>query len=380
MKRMQALPRVAAMLVAVSLGCSDNSQNAAGIDGARDPSFQKNCIYWPEGCPEDPPPPPGPGYHMGAATTPDFCFSSTGAGINDADYDGMDDGCEQRLAAQFSPSISAAPASFDCGPTIEPYWAVKYFPGPSNLVRIAYLLAYRRDCGTTGIGTALLAKLFTVITLNGFINNAARSFGLDFSLDDPGAGHSGDSEWVMVNVRYNTFTTRWALVSVKFSAHDGTVVSGTKEWPVGNIEIPGGSISGGFPRVWVALNKHANYVSRASCNAGRGPGGLAHDNCDPSIPDSYRLPFNYLRNVGSRQKSLINAGTCVQSVQPAFYPGTECFWNRTDTFDGWLQYPYGHPASPYYGSLLLHFECFWYDEPTTNTRRCTDFGVNRLGT
>jgi hypothetical protein len=26
-------------------------------------------------------------------------------------------------------------------------------------------------------------------------------------------------------------------------------------------------------------------------------------------------------------------------------------------FDGWLQFPYSHPASPYYGSLVMHFEC-----------------------
>lgn len=372
MRRAHALPNLLAVLVILLAGCGDGSRNQGLLEGPGDPSFQKNCIYWPEGCPEDPPPPPGPGYHMGAATTPSFCFSPTGININDADYDGMDDGCEQRLADQFRPSMAVAPASFDCGPTIEPYWAAKYFPTSGNLVRIAYLLAYRRDCGTTGIGTVLLSKAFQVISLNGFI--------VDLSTDDPGAGHSGDSEWVMVNVRYNTATTRWVLVSVKFSAHDGTIVSGTREWPVGNIEIPAGSVSGGFPRVWVSLNKHANYVSRVSCQTGRGPGGIAVDNCQPVIPDSYRLPFYYLRNVGSVQANMINPGTCVTSVEPIFYPGTECFWRAREPFDGWLQYPYGHPASPYYSSLVMHFECLSFTPATGSTRTCTSFGVNRKGT
>jgi hypothetical protein len=141
-----------------------------------------------------------------------------------------------------------------------------------------------------------------------------------------------------------------------------------------------GSVYGGYPRVWVAMNKHANYVSRASCNTGRGPGGVAKDNCDPSIPDKYRLAFYYLRNVGSRQQNMINPGTCVKSIEPIFYPGTECFWKRTDTFDGWLQYPYGHPASPYYGSLVMHFEYLYFSPATGSERTCTNFGVNRLGT
>lgn len=373
MKRAHALPNLLAVLIVLLVGCGENSQDQGLLEAPGDPAFQQDCSLWPEGCPDDPPAPPGPGYHIGSATTPALCFSASGVNINDPDYDGMDNGCEQRLADLFRPSMTVAPASYDCGPTIEPYWAAKYFPSSSNLVRIAYLLAYRRDCGDTGIGSALLQRLITVVTLNG----ALTPFPLDVSTDDPGAGHSGDSEWVMVNIRYNASTLRWYLVSVKFSAHDGTIASGTREWPVGNIEIPAGSVSGGFPRVWVAKNKHANYVSRASCNTGRGPGGLAKDNCDPSVPDTYRLPFHYLRNVGSRQQNLLN---CVQSVEPIFYPGTECFWQRTNNFDGWLQFPYGHPASPYYGSLVMHFECLSFSPATGSSRTCTSFGVNRLGT
>ncbi len=371
MRRAHALPNLLAALVFLLVGCGDNDQKGLAT-GVEDPSFELHCSKQPEGCPNDPPPPPGPGYFLGTATTAGTCFSATGVNINDADFDGMDDGCERRIAEQFSPMISAVPPSFDCGPTIEPYWAAKYFPTSGNLVRIAYLLAYRRDCGSGNIGTALLAKVFQVISLNGFI--------VDLSTDDPGAGHSGDSEWVMVNVRYNASTMRWALVSVKFSAHDGTIASGTQEWPVTKIEIPGGSVNGGFPRVWVALNKHANYVSRLSCHTGRGPGGLAVDNCQPVIPDSYRLPFYAARNVGSVQANMINLGTCVKSVEPIFYPGTECFWKVREPFDGWLQYPYGHPASPYYSSLVLHFECLSSSPSTPGTLTCSSFGVNRKST
>ncbi len=137
---------------------------------------------------------------------------------------------------------------------------------------------------------------------------------------------------------------------------------------------------GGFPRVWVALNKHANYVSRESCHTGRGPFGAAVDNCNPVIPDLYRLPFYYNRNVGSRQANLINAGTCVKSVEAIFYPATECFWKPRVPFNGWLQYPYGHPASPYYSSLVMEFECLKVVDYGVSARQCYNFGVNRKGT
>ena len=48
-------------------------------------------------------------------------------------------------------------------------------------------------------------------------------------------------------------------------------------------------------------------------------------------------------------------------------------------FDGWLQFPYSHPASPYYGSLVMHFECLSFTPATGSPRTCTSFGVNRLG-
>jgi hypothetical protein len=311
---------------------------------------------------------------MGSATTASTCFSPSGAGINDVDRDGMSDGCELRLAQRFSPMMAVAPSTYDCAPTIEPYWAAKYFPSHSSIVRIAYLLAYRRDCGDTGIGSAILALLAQSITLNGFINNVTQSFGLKISTDDPGDGHSGDSEFVMIDIRFDSGSQHWVLASVEFSAHFGTSADGTARWGAKYIEYPDG-VQLGLPRVWAAKNKHANYVSREQCNAGRGPLGAVHDNCDPNIPSSYRLTVGSLRNVGSRHANLINPGTCVPSSQPSFYPGTECFWKPGDHFNGWLQYPYGHPPTAYYDILVLEFECYAYtmDSP----RQCSDFGVVR---
>jgi hypothetical protein len=369
-----------ALLTLLLVGCGEDRTLAPDKQHAEEPSFMERCELWPEGCPGDIDPDPEPaalGYYMGALTTPANCFNANGTNINDPDWDGMDNGCEQRLADKFRPALSLAPSNYDCDPTPEPYWAAKYFPAGGNMVRIAYLMAYHRDCGDRSLGSGLLQKVGILLTLNGFIEGAFRSFNLSISTDDPGDSHAGDSEWIMVNLRYNISTKHWYVSSMKTSAHYGTAADGTRETSTGGIQVPAGSVAGGFPRVWVAAKKHANYPSRAACNTGRGPFGAAKDNCDSNIPDTRRVYFHYLRNVGSMRGNLINLGTCVKSEQPLFYPGTECFWKQNDYFYGWLQYPYGHPPTPYYEQLIMEFECRSFATESTGDRRCSDFGVHR---
>lgn len=62
------------------------------------------------------PSPEGPGYWL-PTYEPASCLSVTGAGINDADRDGIDERCEKRLAEVFRPSLSLAPANYDCDPS-----------------------------------------------------------------------------------------------------------------------------------------------------------------------------------------------------------------------------------------------------------------------
>jgi hypothetical protein len=81
--------------------------------------------------------PTAPGYWDGATFTPSRCLSPSGTNINDVDYHGMDDYCEQHFAEQFAPGLALAPSNYDCDASGEPSWAAKYFPAQGNIVRIA---------------------------------------------------------------------------------------------------------------------------------------------------------------------------------------------------------------------------------------------------
>jgi hypothetical protein len=369
------LPRGAGIALAfIAIGmtaCGPDDREAVA------PSFQTNewCDTHPIECPDGipDPNPAAPGYYVGANITAANCFSPSGAGITDFDKDGMADNCEQVLAQAFRPMLSLATPSFDCE-TKEPYWAVKYFPAKSSVVRIAYLFAYRKDCGTASFASKLLGALFNVITLNGAINNFARSFNIAISADDPGEGHTGDSEFALVDVRYNSDTGHWYLVRVKLSAHYGTPVDGSATVSASGVQHADLNPAG-YPTIWIAKSKHANYVSRAACNAGRGPAGIAKDNCDANSPNVERLEHAASRNIGSLHQNALNTGTCVYSIQRDFYPGRECFWEKGNDFMGWAQYPVGHPPTPYYSILVAEFECYSYTG--TTSWGCSDFGVVR---
>jgi hypothetical protein len=322
------------------------------------------------------PNPSAPGYFGGTLYAPAACFSATGAGINDADYDGMSDFCEQRLAALFAPAFATAPASYDCDRGMEPYWSAKYFPARGNVVRIAYLFSYYRDCGSSGtILSALGSFIGTVFTFNGLFPDY--SLGpIPISSADQTESHSGDSEFLIVDLRWDAASMHWYLSRAFLSAHFGTAADGSRSVSTSGISYP--TKYGGYPLVWVAANKHANYPSRSTCNAGRGPLGTIHDNCDSNSPIyGSRMYFSGYRNVGSAQQSLIGAQGCVTSQnQPLFKPGTECFWKPGDYFDGWLQYPYGTRATPYYSLLIAKFECYSYSLVAPGRLACLDWGVN----
>ncbi len=89
----------------------------------------------------------------------------------DSDTDGLADHCEFPIARSFAPMLHFANGG-QC-PGGEPYWAARRTS--TNRVRIAYIMAYYKDCGY--------------------------------------APHAGDSEMIMVDVQYNT------LDFPRFSGH-----------------------------------------------------------------------------------------------------------------------------------------------------------------
>lgn len=381
----------------LAMACSDPQGASTGPSTSVGEEPQPNQTqYWCEThweeCHggEDPPGPTDPnpsaaGYWLGTTVTPAVCVSATGAGINDIDHDGMDDTCEERLAEVFRPTLNLAPSNYDCDAGKEPYWVAKPFPGQGNVVRVMYLLAYYRDCGSDGSIIITAAQWFgSVQSLNNLLPNLVH---IVFGTDDPTAGHSGDSEFIVVDLLYDETSQHWSVTGMFTSAHYHTNADGSR-WAYGphGIEWGDGHI-GGYPSVWVGYGKHSNYSTRTLCNAGRGLGGAAHDDCNPNAVNVERLFFSASRNLGSWHHNLLNGNASVESCAPsqdraAFNPGVECFWRERNAdhpnqnFQGWLQYGYGELSAPYHGPLMARFECY----ATSNLYEgdCIDPGIHRL--
>ncbi len=382
------------LLVAITTGCADSSTDsppptgpattldgrdvALSIgDGMVNPNMTEEGCQQTPGCwdgPESDPDVTYQGYYL-PTYSPATCFSSTGTGINDLDRDGMDERCEEKLAEMFRPVMSLAPPNQDCDMGMEPYWAAKYFPDHSNTVRVFYAMAYYQDCGTNGsLGNTLFKMYGNLVSLAGLGPNP---YEIIVGSTDGTEGHTGDSEWITVDINYNALKKHWYATSLVTSAHWGGNADGTVRTPASGIEW--GQNQGGYPNVWVMRGKHANYPSRSKCNASRAPG--VHDDCDPNIPKVSRVYFHYIRNLGSLHQNLINYRSCVQSLnRPTLNTGTECFWRmttRTDSaaFFGWNTQPLGAPPMAYGNALTLKFEC--YATSGTNGGTCIDRGVVR---
>jgi hypothetical protein len=323
---------------------------------------------------DDDPNPPADGYWMGSTVTPEACFSPTGVGISDRDRDGMDDTCERLLAERFRPELRLS--SYDCDTGREPYWAVKYFPNHGKVVRIAYLLSYYVDCGVQ-------EPTFTCFVLDAGVRIArvippvsgAVLVGLlPVSPEDFCGGHVGDSEFMTIDVGYNDGTEHWVLQSVFLSAHFGSVGDASTTASYGKLQYP--DRNRGYPVVWVADGKHANYASRAACS------NRATETCDGNPDSGSRLEFVGARNIGSVQENLISYESCVPGgrlyqTYPDQY-GIECFWRGGEwfRFSGWASVQAPEDASPYRTPLVLKFECFSYTV-SGNDASCSDMGVQR---
>jgi hypothetical protein len=157
----------------------------------------------------------------------------------DLDRDGLRDDCEYELAQAFRPLLAMSAA--DRAPSNEPYWSVTRQStsfGPNvPPIKIIYALSYYRDPG-----------------------DPLSSF----------HAHDGDSEFIIIEVHQTTDPdlagwSRWALDFVTFSAHwgEGAGVNHTSRYEYNSIEFP--ADYRGRPRVWVSLDKHANYRSKSLC-------------------------------------------------------------------------------------------------------------------
>ncbi len=356
-----------AVVTIIVSGCADSAsppQKDAVIDAPH--MTQAGCQQTP-GCWTDPVEPDefpdSPGLLLPTYYTPTQCFATStgnnafGEGINDLDRDGLDDNCEGMLAEKFVPQYVVSP--YDCDIRGVPHWAAKYFPvksgGPTKAtVRIIFLSAFYQDCGTPGYGTIA-------------------GIACDYDAKDC-AGHFGDSEFMTLDIRFNSGTRHWYVSNEFLSAH--YLVTGESSRAITTCYFesactptmtkPNGGSSaavvrwvdkpGGRPVFYLASGKHGAYPDYNTCNNG-GTAGL--DNCTGSPTNSIGTAqfFSRNRNVGSWQHRNIDV---VSLPSDPLHPGTEKFWTYAgaDTlFFGWLGSD--GKGSTHYARWLVHrFECY----------------------
>jgi hypothetical protein len=267
------------------------------------------------------PSPGSPGLWLGSTVVPATCFNDLTRTIVDADHDWLDDNCELELARGFAPTWGMSDA--EACPGGEPLWAAKYF-STFGIVRIVYMPANYKDCGPLG--------------------------------------HNGDSEFVIVEVKFNTVTQHWEFQREFLSAHLGDIWPGIdrSEW-VSNAEFTRRPLS--HPRVAVSIDKHSNFGSDAKClNAfAVEVGGEA--GCGIMI-GSFRFPVDAHRNVGSRFQDLL--GGCIGSIGSFAGNGfAECFYSSNKNFAGWQSSSGG--ATAYQTLLNDYFERYLTSDPTVGT-------------
>jgi hypothetical protein len=246
---------------------------------------------------------------------PQDCYQNyyrAGSFHPDRDADGLDDRCELRLAQAFAPMLRFSDPGYERCPGGEAYWAAKYFDesgfGTGEFVRIAYLMAYYNDCG----------KL----------------------------GHLGDTELIQLTVAFAPWK-HWVLINSWLSAHAtvGGNLGNSLAGPLGSnssswgrtFEYPSKRMYS-FPRVWISMNKHANYRTKGACDNGGAFLGL-FESCR-SARDQGRFRVWSDNNIGNGHRILKD---CVASLKNSLSP-KECLWTGAD-FAGWQT---GTSAAPRY--------------------------------
>jgi hypothetical protein len=315
--RLPALASVLTLILAVSLAsCSDGPTDSPTAPTAPDgPELATDayCALYPHICTPSTsdPAPSAPGYY-GATITDQYCIGELG-GISDADADGLADQCETWLAIKFAPRMI-----YDRADDIrrESYWAAKSMR--VAVVRVFYALGYYFDHGT--IPEEYYECKFSTV------------WDTIADCDE----HHGDSEFVVLELRYNRTTKHWYLYTARLSRHGDVLVAGPGPNGFPTLVTYPDKV-GGYPNVFVARYKHANYPSRQTCNDGGGAPWpfielFGYDDCS-SNDQSYRPDVLSGRNLGSSARQLVD---CVRSTY-SFYqdpPRTECMWSAAK-FYGW---------------------------------------------
>lgn len=326
---------VIACATLVGLGCGERIEPVGPQEDARlsliDGGVSPNTTII--GCEMDPecsgvtdPSPTAPGYWLGSSVTPDACFFNEMA--TDGDMDDLADYCEEILAWRFRPEMRYASGDYVAR---EPRWVARRH-GPDRVL-VAYLFAYYRDLGSNAWGCPVPGR------------------------PDLCASHVGDSELLVLRIRYSDGTQHWITEESWFSQHGEYEYARRDQETYPTMSFAGNQLEypdrpGGYLRTYVALRKHANYYTVASCNAG---GTFGSDTCvggDTSV----RLEAGSYANLGSRSSPFIDCIVAEDPQHPYYGSGREeCFWTDTQWFRGWFPESVGGPTADPYNAFLAGF-------------------------
>jgi hypothetical protein len=311
---------------------------------SRRPIPRNKVSSWQGYCGEDPDPnPDSVGVYVSQYVTDETCLDTESS--EDLDQDGFTDYCELRLAESFAPTLVYSQYD-DIGQ--EPAFAVKSL-GVHNgrlMALVMYMLSEYIDQGTTWCHEL-------------------------FAPESKACGHFGDSEAIVLRVRYEASTMHWVTDAAWFSQHEGYGVycGGTTAWPYvysseglmvpnddvyshgaeGTCDFGSGSTyppsleytgnAGGVPVVHVSISKHANYSTEDDCNGGN-PFTILFDiwsdTCNGDSSMTVDVP-GMSRNVGASDHHEYFLD-CRESGLPALaqFHEEECYWSNPEGgFGGW---------------------------------------------
>jgi len=248
----------------------------------------------------------------------DECTAET----TDSDVDGLSDMCEYTLAHTFAPNLNVQ--EYD---DVRNYahWAARLEDG--GQVIILYMLSYWEDGGDTGGSSFWCGGL--VFHPTGCL------------------GHSGDSEYIVETIKYNSTTKHWYLDGVSASTHVGERVWYPVNGELTTFEIsPINSFVLSYegnartaPTIWVADGKHANYSTQTHCNDYGAIALTVQTNSDDCVNDRVLMPLNIglqnERNFGSSSYHLLDRMAVDDTSHPDYASeATECYWTAK-TLHGW---------------------------------------------
>jgi hypothetical protein len=313
-----SLPQFAAAFDVTPEICAQSA--GAQTNGACDPPCTTCDPYNPPepyDAPNDPSP-GAPGVWLGDAVSPATCFRTYNSAVSDRDSDALDDGCEYKLAKAFAPELRFHNRDECLGG--DKYWAAKYFAGP-GVIRVAYLPAYYRDCG---------------------VPNEFKAFWLYLAGKN---SHTGDSEFIMVEAKFNASTRHWEFVRMFLSAHDGGPNERSSWVPAEYTIFPLRSKT--YPAVYVARNKHANYRSESVCESDPFGGQITADICANDYKSRFWV-WEFNGNVGSRSVDYYPSGVYKRGT----FSGRKEYFYKQVRFNGWVNDGSAGGASPYYDFLV----------------------------